>query len=144
MTTGELVFFSGVGLLLFTLVLTVIFAIKRPRYMPEELSHEQNPPGNTQKLRSGFPTEAVTRERAGKTDKIVEQGTVPLQQGTIPLQQDTVPLEQGTIPLQQDTVPLEQGTVPLEQGTVPLEQGTVPLEQGTVPLEQGTVPLKKG
>ena len=137
MTTGELVFFSGVGLLLFTLVLTVIFAIKRPRYMPEELSHEQNPPGNTQKLRSGFPTEAVTRERAGKTDKIVEQGTVPLQQGTIPLQQDTVPLEQGTIPLQQDTVPLEQGTVPLEQGTVPLEQGTVPLEQGTVPLKKG-------
>ena len=130
MTTGELVFFSGVGLLLFTLVLAVIFAIKRPRYMPEELSHEQNPPGNTQKLRSGFPTEAVTRERAGKTEKIIEQGTIPLQQDTIPLQQDTIPLQQDTVPLEQDTVPLEQGTVPLEQGTVPLEQGTVPLKKG--------------
>ena len=130
MTTGELVFSSGVGLLLFTLVLAVIFAIKRPRYMPEELSHEQNPPGNTQKLRSGFPTEAVTRERAGKTEKIIEQGTIPLQQDTIPLQQDTIPLQQDTVPLEQDTVPLEQGTVPLEQGTVPLEQGTVPLKKG--------------
>lgn len=95
MTTGELVFFSGVGLLLFTLVLAVIFAIKRPRYMPEELSHDQNPLGNTQKLRSGFPTEAVTRERAGKTEKIIEQGTVPLEQGTVPLEQGTVPLKKG-------------------------------------------------
>ena len=85
-TTGELVFFSGVGLLLFTLVLAVIFAIKRPRYVPGELSPDQSPPGSTQKLRSGFPTEAVTRERAGKTDKIVGQDTIALEQGTVPLE----------------------------------------------------------
>ena len=115
MTTGELVFYSGVGLLAFTLVLAVIFAVKRPKYVPESLSHTPGGAESTQRLRSGYPTDAMTHPRT-------DSGKPSPSRGTVPLEQETAPLEQGTVPLEQGTVPLEQGTAPLEQGTVPLDQ----------------------
>ena len=113
MTTGELVFYSGVGLLIVTLLLAVVFLIKRPRYVPEQLSHLPGGTGDTQKLRSGYPTDPLThrRETGGAESKAPSAPSEPPAPSAAP---GTVPLEQGTVPLEQETVPLEPGTVPLE------------------------------
>lgn len=129
MTTGELVFYSGVGLLVFTLLLAVIFLIKRPQYVPEHLSNAADGTGSTQKLRSGYPTETLTHERASG--------------GAAPSPKLDASIWKGTEKLKSNTVFLNDGAGAPEQGTVPLEQGTVSLEQGTVPLEQGTMPLQE-
>ena len=118
MTTGELVFYSGVGLLAFTVLLAVIFLIKRPKYVPESLSHIPDGTGGTQKLRSGYPTETMTHER-------VSGGAA-------------APSTPGRAVSPQPAAPDGEGTVPLEQGTAPLEQGTAPLrENGSTELLSG-------
>ena len=43
MTTGSIMFFSGVGLLVFTGVLGVIFWVKRPKYVPSSLVYGGEP-----------------------------------------------------------------------------------------------------
>lgn len=125
MTTGELVFYSGVGLLAFTLLLAVVFLIKRPKYVPENLSNIQDGRGSTQKLRSGYPTETMTHERAGGgSGGAASSGAAREQQAA------STPAAQGTVPLEQGATPLEQGTAPLEQGTTPLEQDIPSPQQG--------------
>ena len=120
MTTGELVFYSGVGLLIFTLLLAVVFRIKRPRYVPEQLSHLPGGTGDTQKLRSGYPTDPLTHRR--------ETGGAESKAPSAPGPRAAAPSEPPAPSAAPGTVPLEQGTVPLEQETVLLEPGTVPLE----------------
>lgn len=107
MTTGELVFYSGVGLLAFTLLLAVIFLIKRPKYVPESLSHIPEGSGSTQKLRSGYPTESMTHERTQR-----RAGTVPLEQEPAIQSVGTVPLEQEPLAKSTETISLAE-TVPL-------------------------------
>lgn len=47
MTTGQLVFCSGVGLLIVTLILIAVFALKKPRYAPQGAAYSG--PGADQK-----------------------------------------------------------------------------------------------
>ena len=55
MTTGQLVFFSGVGLLIVTLILGIIFVVKKPTYKPE------NPTDSTAKtLYKSYPSDDFT------------------------------------------------------------------------------------
>lgn len=140
MTTGELVFYSGVGLLIFTLLLAVVFLIKRPKYVPEQLGHLPDGTGSTQKLRSGYPTDPLThrRETGGKAAV-----SVSAPQAAPAPKPAAVSAAPGTVPLEQSAAAPQPGTVPLEQGTALLEDGTVPLEPGTVPLREGTVPLQE-
>ena len=118
MTPGQYLFFGGLGLLALTLIMGVIFLIKKPKYEPEGAVGA----GGTEKLHSGYPTDRLTVRRPAP-DSSAPQGPAGVQR-----------VSQGTTPLEQGTTPLEQGTTPLERGTTPLEQGTVPLEQGTTPL----------
>lgn len=62
MTTGQILFYSGVGLLGLTVVLAIIFAIKKPQYKPGNVVYSAAD-GNTQKLRNGYPTDPLTIRR---------------------------------------------------------------------------------
>lgn len=55
MTTGQLVFFSGVGLLIVTLIVGIIFMVKKPTYKPENPVH-----CTTQTRYMSYPTNDLT------------------------------------------------------------------------------------
>ena len=46
MTTGHLIFYCGIGLLIFTVILAVVFWIKRPHYDPDRAAGKRVPPPN--------------------------------------------------------------------------------------------------
>lgn len=59
MTTGEILFYGGVGLLGLTVLLAIIFIIVKPKYEPENGMYDGGDPGRTQKLRNGYPTDRI-------------------------------------------------------------------------------------
>lgn len=59
MTTGQLVFYAGVGLFILTVVLAVWFWIKKPEYDPGGAAYMDGAAA-TQRLRSGYPTDRLT------------------------------------------------------------------------------------
>ena len=63
MTTGEILFYSGVGLLGLTVLLAIIFIIVKPKYEPENGVYDSGDPGRTQKLRNGYPTDQINTGR---------------------------------------------------------------------------------
>lgn len=81
MTTGQIIFYSGVALLVLTIILTIVFIIMKPKYVPENAVYAGADTGRTQRLRNGYPTEAVTKgrtsapksqgERSKETEKLV-------------------------------------------------------------------------
>lgn len=134
MSTGQLVFYSGVGLLVFTIVLGIAFWLKKPQYIPGNAAYDQGADKNTQKLRSGYPTDHLTVRREPKQ---------PIMSGTAALQESTAQLEteqEDTLP---DTAVLPNAEFPQAQQTEKLGVGTVPLADGTIPLahDEDTVPL---
>ena len=134
MTTGQLVFYSGVGLLVVTLILAVVFWVKKPQYTPESAAHDGGEAQRTQKLRSGYPTDPLTRRRdtpAAPTGTAVLRETERLT-GTAVLEpepRETEKLERGTAVLEEQ----ESGTAALD-GTEVLPQETERLT-GTAVLE---------
>lgn len=64
MTTGEMIFYAGAALLALTVVLAVVFAVKKPVYRPESAAADDR--SATQPLRNGYPTDPLTvrRERS--------------------------------------------------------------------------------
>ena len=56
MTTGQLLFYSGLGLLGMTILLAIVFAIKRPVYSPENAVDFEE---KTEPLRNGYPTDRL-------------------------------------------------------------------------------------
>ena len=138
MTTGQMMFYGGVALLAVTIILAVIFMVKKPVYHPENAAAMPND-NRTRPLRNGYPTDPLTVRRDAPA-KAAEE-TVPLAEGTTPLAGDTVPLNVGTAPLAEGTTPLAGETAPLAEGTAPLASETTPLAEGTTPLAEGTTPL---
>ena len=71
MTTGQMMFYAGAGLLGLTVLLAIVFAIKKPKYQPQNLTGESV----TAPMRNGYPTQEVTREAeaAGTTEFMEEQ-----------------------------------------------------------------------
>ena len=127
MTTGQLVFYAGVILLAATIVLAVVFAVKKPEYHPENaaLASEGE---RTAPLRNGFPTDRLTvrraaRKREGAARERVEQAPGEAPGETVLLSGDTLPLAAETLPLPAETAPLE--TVPLKEATTPLGEDFV-------------------
>lgn len=57
MTTGQLMFYAGIGLFGLTVILAIVFMIKKPKYRPENAVGGD---GQTVPLRNGYPTEPVT------------------------------------------------------------------------------------
>ena len=153
MSTGQLVFYGGAALLAVTILLAVVFLIRKPVYTPEKAVYDGAAQNRTQPFRSGYPTDPLTvrrdtpEKKAEETLPLAEE-TVPLTQETPPLRDETVPLAaeavlpvQETMPLTEETVPLTEETVPLTEETVPLTEETVPLSADTAPLSEETVPL---
>ncbi len=63
MTTGQLIFYSGLALLCLTVLTAIVFIVKRPKYRPENAVYESAEAGQTQRLRNGYPTERQTIRR---------------------------------------------------------------------------------
>lgn len=63
MTTGQMVFYSGVGLLVLTIIVALVFLIRRPKYIPEKAVYGEAASNVTQRLRNSYPTERVTIRR---------------------------------------------------------------------------------
>lgn len=59
MTTGQIVFWSGIASLVFTILLVIFFAVKKPQYQPDGGVDTQWDTGNTRRLRNGYPTDSV-------------------------------------------------------------------------------------
>ena len=152
MTTGQLVFYSGVGLLALTLLLAVVFAVKKPRYDPEAAGLG-GPGRSTQKLRSGYPTDPLTIRReppakaGAETERLPEAGTAvlpeteteplpggPAQSATLLLGAEDQPATARLAGEAEQPLGAETAVLPPEEGTLPLKEGTVPLEEGTRPL----------
>lgn len=109
MTTGQLLFYAGAGLLLATVILAVVFAKKKPQYRPENAAVFES---QTVPLRNGYPTEPVTVRRESEKKSVsikIQQEKEPESTPAVPA---TVLPDQNTAPLQED----ERGTVPLEAG----------------------------
>lgn len=68
MTTGQLLFYAGIALLALTVILAVIFLIKKPVYHPENAVYTGST-GQTQKLRNGYPTDRLTIRREQESIK---------------------------------------------------------------------------
>lgn len=136
MTTGQLVFYSGVAILALSILLAVVFAVKKPQYNPEAAGRGPGEAGNTRKLRSGYPTDPLTVRREGPE--------TPAQLGTVRLTEEVA---SGTAVLPEERTALlpeghaADGILPLTQ-----EEGTVPLEAGTavLPESKATRPLNLG
>ena len=63
MTTGQLLFYGGAALLGLTVLLAIIFLIKKPKYVPESAAYAGADPGMTNSLRNGYPTDRMTVRR---------------------------------------------------------------------------------
>ncbi len=124
MTTGQLMFYAGVGLLALTAIFAVVFAMKKPKYIPENAAYIGGDTG-TQKLRSGYPTDRLTIRR--ESEPAVTPGTVPLNDGTKPMVRtsaEVLPTSDG----QRETAKLNaQATEKLDAGTAALSPETEPL-----------------
>lgn len=130
MSNGQLLFYGGVGLMAFTVLLAVLFWIKKPQYIPSSTVYDDARAHDTQKLRSAYPTAGLTKRWKGKAEPAVEEcSSTPAARlnGTLQLspQANTMPMAeelQGTLPLvaQDETMPLaaQQGnTMPLSAQT---------------------------
>lgn len=96
MTTGQIMFYCGLSLLGLTIITTIIFLLKRPKYIPENAVYEKATAGHTQRLRNGYPTERETIRREKPQDsplpptELVE--TEKLEHGTAAIfQTDVLP-----------------------------------------------------
>ena len=63
MSTGGLIFISGIILLVLTIILAVIFWLKKPQYIPENKAVIGPKDKWTQRLRNGYPTDPLTQRR---------------------------------------------------------------------------------
>lgn len=70
MTQGQMMFLSGAVLLLLTIVLAIIFIIKKPRYSPEQF--EGTDSGATSRFRNGYPTDRLTKRYPSESEMPVQ------------------------------------------------------------------------
>ena len=100
MTTGQLLFWSGAALLALTGLLAIIFAIKKPKYTPEEAVTAIGA-APTKRLRRGqtVPVSPVTQNPAGTvllTQEETSGATAPMP-ATDPLPESAIP--GATVPM---------------------------------------------
>lgn len=141
MTAGHLLFYSGAGLLALTIVLAIVFVLKKPQYRPESEAYAT--PGGMQKFRNVYPTDPITIRR----DKPEKDADAPAEAKT---EQETEKLTDASEKVSwTDTMvlgheqkePGEHTAKLLEEGTASLPPETAPLLDETAPLAEETVPL---
>lgn len=112
MTTGQLVFYCGAALLALTVILIIIFAIKRPKYQPE---NAVVPPA------AGVPPTNVGTATTAKASP-ASSGTVLLPQSSAGASSETVLLPQSGSGASAETVLLPQAGNGVSPETVLLSQ----------------------
>lgn len=132
MTTGTMIFFSGVGLLILTIILAIIFALKKPQYIPESAVYDGTVDGSTQKFRNGYPTDRMTIRR--EKPQAGDSGTLELGEETELLPEE----DAGAIP---DTEILPDTELPApavldKQKKGKMETETLPLTDETMLLPE--------
>lgn len=68
MTTGQLVFYSGFAFLGLTIITTIVFLIKKPKYVPENAVYESAGTGAARRSQNGYPAEQEAARRDGAPD----------------------------------------------------------------------------
>ncbi len=63
MTTGMLLFYGGLALLVLTIILAVVFALCPPKYIPENAAIAGPGDSQTQPLKNAYPTNRLTVRR---------------------------------------------------------------------------------
>lgn len=145
MTAGQLMFYTGIALLVLTVLLAVIFLVKKPMYNPESVAYSSGT-RRTQKLRNGYPTAQLTirRERPESaapntaalecgTERITEMHSKGSQNAAVA---DNVLLEWHSDGKSGETLPLAEGENHHEaqNETLLLDTVTEADEKGTVLL----------
>lgn len=102
MTTGQIMFYGGMVLLGVTILLAIVFLIKKPKYTPEAVGIDGSDPEGTQRLRNGYPTDPLT---GGRTSGAPSGGNGPgrAPDGTELLPEETEALSEETEMLTDET-----------------------------------------
>ena len=131
MTTGHLIFYSGIALFLFTAALSTIFILKKPKYDPDSAVCA-DADSNTRKLYTSYPTDRLTVRQ----EPVLPDTALLNQPPAAPVQPAAECLAQGTeilpavevLPQQTDYLP---ATEPPPRQTEVLssteQSGTTPL-----------------
>lgn len=140
MTTGQLLFYSGAALLGLTVILAIIFIIKKPKYIPESAAYDGTAPGKTQRLRNGYPTDHLTVRRESVKQPSPETAVLSEKMESI---MDTTEKLVATTAKLPDTAALDaQETEKLtEQLHHPSEDATVLLQEQSRSQTTGTARL---
>lgn len=122
MSTGEMIFYCGLGLLGATVLLAIVFWIAKPKYTPENVTYEGGSQG-TQRLRNGYPTDPLTirkdfpAEPAGYDSSLPQDEVNAKSSSDIQPAPETTPIQGagsvGTVALQNETEEEVKGTVAL-------------------------------
>lgn len=129
MTTGQIIFFSGVALLILTIILAIIFIVKKPKYIPGNAIYSETDKV-TQKLRNGYPTDRLTVHRESAYSTNPDTAVLTGEASKLAATQTEKLMGTEVIP-GQETEKLQEGTVP--GGTVKLQQ----TEENAQPHTQG-------
>lgn len=126
MTTGQILFFSGIALLMISIGLTILFVVKKPQYHPENEAFVIDSSG-TQKRVNGYPTDPLTirRDSKGKTvgssaRKMVSADDTEWMSQAVNSAEDTLPLMATVSP--GDKTLLLRSEQASKDGTVLLEE----------------------
>ena len=115
MTTGQLVFCSGIGLLILTIILACIFWLKKPQYIPGNVALDGMGIPKTRKLRSSYPTDRLTVRKNEKP--AVDCETADLQERTEQRKEDCCKMVYGVEVLPDDGRKEDQKTEELVSST---------------------------
>ena len=78
MSTGQIVFYAGIGLLCITLILLVVFLIKKPQYHPENVIYSEAEDKSKPHFRSHYISERMPARGSEpygvKGTEIIEHG----------------------------------------------------------------------
>lgn len=128
-TMGQLVFYSGVGLLILTIILVCFFWAKKPQYIPGTAAYDGMGDSKTRKIRSGYPTERLSVRKEEK--RVVTPETVVIQGETERLNDERPKLTCDTEALPDAGGKKNQETERLLCGTRHLATGTELLDAVT-------------
>ncbi|MBQ8815267.1 MAG: hypothetical protein IJZ85_12325 [Lachnospiraceae bacterium] len=130
-TMGQMLLLAGAALLVFSVLLTLIFAIFKVKYKPDKAKDAA--------------VQTAPPRAAKQTGRSVQSAQQPGQKGTDVLPKANQPEQKGTVVLPKADQSAQNGTVVLPKANQPEQNGTVVLPKREQPArtENGTVILPK-
>ena len=116
MTTGKALFILGIVLMILTIILAILFLMKKPKYIPENAAVTVPGDPRTKSLKNGYPTNQLTIRRE-PAPPVTEPIPSPPVSETVLLDAagETVLLDESTESPGQQTVPLDNATAKLPE-----------------------------